>query len=233
MPERRGNSAYERQVMNPIRILLAEDHELVRAGLRLLIDREPDMEIVGEAANGVEAGELAARLHPDLVVIDLSMPQMNGLELMVYLRRHEPPPRLLVLTANEDVAYLRQVLHLGGAGYVLKRSAAEDLIHAIRAVTGGERYLPPQLVKQLVDVLAAAPALSSPLTANALSEREQAVLQMIAAGHTNKEVAARLDVSMKTVETYKARAMQKLQLRGRSDIVRYSVSQGWLQAPLE
>lgn len=210
-----------------IRIFLAEDHELVRAGLKLLIEAQPDLSVVGEASDGVAALERVAELRPDLAIIDLSMPRMNGIELTSHVRGLPSPPVVLTLTANEDAAYLRQLFLLGVSGYLLKKSAADDLIRAIRTVVSGERYVAPHLIGHMVDQLTARVANQGAV--ETLSDREQSVLRMIAEGLTNREIGERLEISIKTVETYKGRAMQKAHLRGRAEIVRFAVAQGWLR----
>ena len=212
-----------------VRTFLVEDHELVRTGLRMLIEAEADLCVIGEAADGVAALEAIGTLRPDVAIVDLSMPRMNGVELSAKLRALPAPPRILTLTANEDPAYLRQLFQIGIGGYLHKRSAADELIHAIRTVARGERYLTPNLLGQMLDQLTAPALPVTDETSEALSEREEAVLRMIAEGLTNREIGERLEISVKTVETYKSRAMQKLHLRGRTDIVRYAVSQGWLR----
>ncbi|MDB5390181.1 MAG: nreC 8 [Planctomycetaceae bacterium] len=227
--------------MKPIEVFLAEDHELVRAGLKLLINAEADLRVVGEAADGVTACELIAQLRPQVAIIDLSMPKMSGIDLVTRLQSLPDRPRILALTANEDPGYIKLLFQLGATGYLFKRSAAEELILAIRTVARGERYLGPNLVDLLVNQLAvpASPA-SETLAARkeraaistvVLSDRERDVLKLIAEGLTNKEIAARMNISIKTVETYKARGMQKLNLRGRADIVRHAVTLGWLNIP--
>ncbi len=214
-----------------VRTFLVEDHELVRTGLRMLIEAEADLCVIGEAADGVAALEAIETLRPDVAIVDLSMPRMNGVELSAKLRTLAVPPRILTLTANEDPAYLRQLFQIGIGGYLHKRSAADELIHAIRTVARGERFLAPSLVGQMLDQLTvpAPPLPTSDEASEALSEREQGVLRMIAEGMTNREIGERLEISVKTVETYKSRAMQKVHLRGRTDIVRYAVAQGWLR----
>lgn len=215
--------------MNPINVFLAEDHELVRAGLKLLINAEPDLRVIGEAADGETACRLIAELRPDVAIVDLSMPKMSGIELVSQLQPLSDAPPILALTANEDTGYVKLLFQLGVTGYLLKRSAAEELILAIRTVMRRERYLGPHLVDFIVEHLNA-PAKSDPSMASvALSDRERDVLKMTARGLTNKEIATRLDISIKTIETYKARGMQKLNLKGRADIVRYAVNLGWLK----
>jgi DNA-binding NarL/FixJ family response regulator len=212
-----------------IRVFLAEDHELVRSGLRLLIDAQPDLTVVGEASDGVSALELITEQKPDVVIVDLSMPRMNGIELTSRLKMLRPPPRVLTLTANEDAAYIREMFQVGASGYLQKRSAANELIHAIRTVARGERFVASNLIGEVVDQLTASSPRPAIADGEALSDREAEVLRMIAEGLTNREVGERLEISIKSVETYKSRGMQKAKLRGRADIVRYAASQGWLR----
>jgi DNA-binding NarL/FixJ family response regulator len=214
--------------MDVIRILLADDHNVVRAGLKALIDAQPDMRVVGEASDGLEVLDQAAAVRPDIVVMDLSMPRLNGLEATRQLRARLTDVRILVLSVHEDATYLRQALEAGATGYVLKRAAAESLIGAIREVGSDGVYLDPALGPALAQsVVGVSRRAASP--AAALSEREGAVLRLIAQGYSNKEIAGQLDVSVKTIETYKARAMEKLGLGSRVDIVRYAAEQGWLR----
>jgi DNA-binding NarL/FixJ family response regulator len=213
------------------RVLLADDHAVVRAGLKALVDAEPDMAVVAEAGDGREAVRLAAEAKPDVAVLDLSMPEMNGAQAAAAIRRDGPAVKVLALTVHEDRSYLKQVLEAGASGYVLKRSAAEELIHAIRAVAAGGVYLDPALAGRVVAGFVGEPAAGGAPGGAALSDREEEVLRLIAQGFSNKEIAARLDVSVKTVETYKARAMQKLDLRSRVDIIRYALGRGWLHEP--
>jgi DNA-binding NarL/FixJ family response regulator len=212
--------------MDAIRILLVDDHCVVRAGLRALIEGQPDMEVVGEASDGAEVLTHIECLHPDVVVLDLSMPRVNGLEAAQQLRASALETRILVLSVHEDATYLRRALEAGASGYVLKRAAAESLIGAIREVGGGKVYLDPALGATLAESVAGCRRIAG--EAAALSERETAVLRLIAQGFSNKEIAAQLDLSVKTVETYKARAMEKLSLDSRVDIVRYANERGWL-----
>ena len=217
---------------SPVRIYLAEDHELVRTGLRLLIEAQPDLSVVGEASDGVAALEGIQKLAPDVAVVDLSMPRMNGIELTGRLRELIRPPAILTLTANEDAAYLRQLFQLGVSGYLLKRSAADELIDALRTVARGDRFVGANLIGLMVDHFTSPSPPASPLAEEAeiLSEREQEVLRMIAEGLTNREIGERLEISIKTVETYKLRAMQKAKLEGRAGIVRFAVARGWLRS---
>jgi len=211
-----------------LRVLLADDHPVVRNGLRALIDAQPDMEVVGEAWEGMSAVRLTIDLHPDVVVMDVSMPGVSGAEATERIRDLCPDAHVLALTAHEDRGYLQLLLKAGAAGYALKRVAAEELVHAVRTVAAGEMYIDPAVAGQLV-------ANSVPKTVAALtcaeadlSHREFEVLRYTAQGHAIKQIAARLQVGVRTIETYKARGMEKLGLKTRADIVRYASQQGWL-----
>ncbi len=214
--------------MKPIRVLLADDHKLVRAGLLLLLNAQADLEVVGEAGNGKEALAQTRERRPDVVVMDLTMPDMNGLQATERLKAEHPEVKVVALTVHEDESYLRQLCQAGAAGYVLKRSAGEELIQAIRTVATGGLYYDATLANRaLAHQMADAPSGPEPRAAN-LSEREKEVLVLLAWGHSNKEIAARLGLSVKTVETYKARIGEKLALRSRTQMVRYALRQGWL-----
>ena len=212
-----------------LRILLADDHKIVRDGLRLLIDGQPDMRVFGEAADGREALRLARDLNPDVVVMDLSMPRMNGLQATSGLKTEFPQIKVVALTAHEDESYLSQLCKAGATGYVLKRSAGEELIRAISAVAKGELYFEPALASKALarQVSGSAGAGETPIAA--LSERERDVLVRIAWGFSNKEIAGELGLSVKTVETYKARIGEKLNLHSRAEIVQYALRHGWLK----
>lgn len=213
--------------MSKLDVVIADDHAVVRQGLRLLIDSQEDMHVVGEAGDGRQALELVEQLNPAVIVVDVSMPVMNGIELTARLAEVPRKTKVLALTANEDRGYMHRLFSSGVVGYLLKRSAADELIRAIRSVSQGLRYIDPSILEELVSL--ADPTLPSPKADAVLSEREGEVLRMIAQGLSNKEIAARLEISVKTVETYKARSMQKLGLRGRADIVRFAVDRGWLR----
>jgi len=216
-------------VTEKIRIVLADDHPIVLDGLRNLIRAEPDFELVGEAASGLGALKIIREQRPDVAVLDISMPELNGIVLSRRLAGEMPSLRLLVLTLHEDRAYLNQALEAGVRGYVLKRSAVENLVQAIRAVLVGGLYIDPAIVgrvfesKQINKRLAARKGV-----APALTDREADVLKMAALGFTNKEIASRLDVGVKSIETYKARGLEKLGLKTRAELVRYASGQGWL-----
>ena len=210
--------------MNQIRVALADDHPFVLGGIKALLQAVPEIMLVGEATSGRAALQLIRDVVPDVAVIDISLPDLSGLDLARRLAQDCPSVKLLALTVHEDRAYVQLLLQAGGRGYLLKRSAAEELVRAIRAVAAGGVYLDPAIADKALPETAQGRATS----AEALSQREEEVLQLTAQGFTNKEIAAQLDVSVKTVETYKSRAAEKLSLRTRADIVRYGVAQGWL-----
>jgi DNA-binding NarL/FixJ family response regulator len=215
--------------MTKLRILLADDHAVVRDGLKMLINAQPDMIVVGEANTGAGAWQLAQTEAADVVVMDLSLPDLSGARVTARIKQAYPQLKVLVLTAHEDKSYMRQLFEAGAAGYLLKRAAAHEVIGAIRTVAAGGLYIDPTLASKVVDSFVRQPASGGKQQRGELSEREQEVLRLIAWGYSNKEIAARLDISVKTVETYKTRLMEKLDLRSRADIVRYAVRQGWLQ----
>lgn len=214
---------------SPLRILLADDHVTVRHGLKLLIDGQPDMKVVSEAGDGQSAVQQALETKPDVVVMDISMPGMNGLVATRSLKQVWPEAAIITLTRHGDDAYLQELLRAGVSGYVLKQSAPAELLQAIRAAAAGRQYLDSALTARVTAGFLAREG-KKPGKANAtISEREAAVLRLIASGYSNKEIAARLVLSVKTVEAHKANAMRKLGLNGRIDIVKYAVLQGWLE----
>jgi DNA-binding NarL/FixJ family response regulator len=218
-----------------IRIVIADDHAVLRAGLRLLINGQPDMEVVGEAADGSEAVTRARETQPDVMLLDLSMPGQGGMQAITGIRQAAPNTRVLALTMYDDPAYLRSVLATGGAGYVVKSVADMELLTAIRAVANGRTFVdlpgldrsPAEQGVQGSDGGAAQTERSLSL----LSDRERTVLSLVAQGYTNQEVADQLEVSVKSVETYRARLMDKLGLQNRADLVRYALECGLLIPP--
>ncbi|HEY7768457.1 MAG TPA: response regulator transcription factor [Longimicrobium sp.] len=211
-----------------VRILLADDHEMVRAGLRSLLDGSEGMEVVGEARNGAEAFRMACELKPDVAVLDVSMPDMGGPEAAEKLARECPAVRVLALTMHDDRAHLTRMLEAGAAGYVLKRAAADELVRAIRVVAAGGTYVDPTLAGRMLRTTSPSRGIRDAPSPETLSGREEEVLRRIAWGQSNKQIAAELEISTKTVETYKARISDKLGLRSRTEMVRYALQQGWL-----
>ena len=215
-------------VSGRLRILLADDHVVVRQGLKLLIEGQKDMIVVSEAGDGASAVQQAHELKPDVIIMDISMPGMNGLVATRTLKRSLPDAVIVTLTRHSDDAYLQELMRAGASAYVLKQSAPVELIQAIRACAAGGQYLDSALTARVTagflgrDLKKLNQAAASP------SERESEVLRLIAGGYSNKEIASRLTLSVKTVEAHKANAMRKLELTGRIDIVKYAILQGWL-----
>ena len=216
--------------MKRIRVLLADDHTVVREALALLLNSQDDIDVVAEAANGRDACQKARSLKPDVVVLDLSMPEVNGLKAAEILQRDCPQIKVLALTMHDDESYLRKLIRMKAAGYVLKQTASEELLCAIREVASGGTHFDSTLVtvaflEKLGDV-----AGQGKRPVGRLTEREETVLRMTAWGYTNMETAARLSLSVKTIEAYKFRVGKKLGLRGRTEVVRYALRRGWLNA---
>lgn len=212
--------------MKKLRLLLVDDHAVVREGLRSLLSDDNRFEIVGEASDGVAALSAAERLHPDVVVLDVSIPGLNGAQVARRLKSSQPDVRTLALTVHEEGGYLRSLMDAGASGYVLKRSAPAELLRAIEVIGEGGTYLDSSIASQLVGRFGQKRPADEPSAA--LSEREREVVQMVAHGYSNKEIAEKLGVSVKTIETYRYRATDKLGLHGRADLVRYAIDQGWL-----
>jgi two-component system, NarL family, response regulator NreC len=213
----------------PLRILLADDHVVVRHGLKLLIDSQPDMTVVAEAGDGDSAIERALQLRPDVIVMDVSMPGTNGLIATRRLKQLRPESAIVTLTRHSDDAYLQELLRAGVSGYVLKQSAPGELLQAIRAAAAGGQYLDSALTARVAAAFLGRPGRRDAAPAGAITERESDVLRLIASGYSNKEIAAQLSLSVKTVEAHKANAMRKLDFTGRIDIVKYAILQGWLR----
>jgi two-component system, NarL family, response regulator NreC len=216
-------------VTKKIRVLLAEDHETVRQGLRLLLDSRPEIEVVADARDGRQAVERAKALKPDVVVLDLSMPQMNGLAATKAIKDALPSTAIVALTRHSEEAYVQELLGAGASAYILKRSAFTELLHGIEAAAAGKRYLDSTLVSRTTEEYLQ--RYSRDTARPVISERETSVLRLMALGHSNKEIAAALDIAVKTVEVHKANGMRKLNLRGRIDIIRFAVLNGWLEDP--
>jgi DNA-binding NarL/FixJ family response regulator len=215
-------------VPSAVRVLMADDHPAVLAGMKTLVASDPNLQLVGEAGDGPSALALARTLRPNVTVLDLSMPGMNGIEVTAALRTELPGCRVMILSVHEDAGYLRQSLASGAFGYVLKRSAADHLVPAIHAVAAGEAYVDPAIAGKLaVAAEREAPPIVQRLPAR-LNEPESAVLHLVAAGHSNKQVALRLNLSLRSTEALRSRAMAKVGLRSRVELVRFARAQGWL-----
>lgn len=217
--------------MRKIHILIADDHVVLRDGLTALINAEPDMQVVGYAGDGRAVLQQALDCQPDVVIMDLSMPGMSGVQATEQIKNLCPDVRVIILTWHSEPAYVRQLLQVGARGYVLKQAAAEELIGAIRAVAAGGTYLDATLTSRAVNKYVRTHTPSSESLEPDLSEREADVVRLIALGYSNKEIALQLGISVKTVDTYKARAMEKLGLHSRAAIVRYALQRGWLDQP--
>jgi two-component system response regulator NreC len=217
--------------MPKLRVFLVDDHPIVLKGLKSLIAEQPDMEVIGEAVNGRVALIKAKEMKPDVMILDFTLPDLNGLQVMEKVKQLSPVTNVLVLTIHEASGYLRQMFQFGASGYLLKRTAGEELAHAIRVVASGGAYLDPTLAGKMVSTLVHQRVSKSKdfASGSKLSERESEVLRLIALGYSNKEIAGQLDLSAKTIETYKARLIEKLGLNSRSELVRFALNQGWLQ----
>ena len=213
--------------MDKLRIFLADDHAVVREGLKTLVNAQPDMMVVGEASDGLAVLPNARDCSAGVVIMDVSMPGLNGGQATAQLHEHCPDIKVLALSVHEDTGYLRKLLEAGASGYVLKRSAADMLIQAIRTVADGGTFLDPAIAGKVVGSLIGKSAGSEAPEAE-LSDREADVIRLIAHGYSNKEIATQLSLSVKTIETYKARAMVKANLDSRVAIVRYALQRGWL-----
>jgi DNA-binding NarL/FixJ family response regulator len=205
-----------------IRILLADDHAVVRQGFKLILGAQPDMEIVGEAGNGREAVELAEKLRPDVAVMDVAMPELNGIEATRRIGESAPRTRVLALSMHKDSVYVREILRAGARGYLLKDQIDSDLLAAVRAVARGEGYLSPAVSDAVLNDYRK--HVSDPI--DLLTSREREVLQMIAEGKTNKEIATVLDLSVYTVDAHRGRIMEKLNLHSVNELVRFAVRNG-------
>ena len=213
------------------RILIADDHAILRAGLRLLIESHPGLEVVGEAGSGAETIEQAERLTPDLILLDLNMPELDGLAALPRLKKLLPDVCIVILTMPDDVLYLQEALEAGASAYVLKNAVDSELLMAIQAVLRGEVYVHSAMTQKLLTKLTPRKAESAPHESNPwdlLSERELSVLRLVAQGYTNAQVASELFLSVKTVETYRARGMEKLNLQTRAQLVKAALERGLL-----
>jgi len=214
--------------MERLKILLAEDHRILREGLKRLIDEQPNMEVWGEADNGVGAWQKTIELQPDIVLMDVSMPRLNGAEATVKILETCPQVKVIALTAHRESAYLSQMMKAGALGYVLKQTAFDELADAILTVAKGGRYIDRATQELIVGSPPENMVYRGESQGRPLSEREIQVMQLVANGHTNKEIANKLAISVKTVESHKANAMGKLELKSRAEIVDYAKFRGWM-----
>jgi DNA-binding NarL/FixJ family response regulator len=207
-----------------LKVLIADDHGIVRSGVKLLLDRQPDIEVVAEAEDGVDAVEKTIQLRPDVAVLDVSMPRMTGLQATHEIKQQAPDTQVLILSMHDDERYLFEALRAGAAGYVLKRAADQDLVDAVRAAGRGEPFLTASAQQTLIrDFLERGDQPAE------LTPREQEVVKLIAEAHTNKEIAEILHLSEKTVESHRGRVLQKLGMRDRVELVRYAIRQGLVE----
>lgn len=212
-----------------LRILLVDDHEIVREGVKLLVNSQSDMKVVGEASNGEIAVKKTGELHPDIVLMDVSMPELNGLKATKRIGRLYPNVKILTLTRHTDDGYLQQLIQAGANGYILKQSAPNELINAIRVVGEGKSYLDPALTEKVMGgYIRQSTALSNAGKVQ-ITNREAEIIRFIAWGYSNKEIAERLQLSVKTIEAHKSNSMKKLGMKSRIDIVRYAILQGWME----
>ena len=216
--------------MNRITVLLAEDHQVVREGFRSLLEHERDIEVVGEAATGRQAVQLTRKLRPAVVVMDIAMPLLNGLEATRQIRKAFPDTKVLILSAHGDDAYVEQVAALGAAGFLLKQTSCHVLANAIREVQKGNSFYSPPLARRVRSQRSLARGAPSSRKANRLSSREVEVLQLIAEGRPNKEVAAELGVSFKTVDKHRQHLMGKLNIHDIAGLTRYAIAQGIIES---
>lgn len=216
--------------MEKLRIFLADDHAVIREGLKMLINAQSDMEVVGEADDGDATLSQVASLEPDVAVIDISMPGPNGVVVTRGLRASCPNVRVIVLTVHRDRVYVRQVMSAGATGYVLKLARPGDFLQAIRTVAGGGIYIHPGVAEAVVETVAEA-IRRDELDRPALTPREIELLQLMAKGYNNKEISGRMEITVKSVETYKVRVMDKLGFRSRVQVIQFALHQGWLHVP--
>jgi len=209
--------------MDKIRILLADDHTILRNGIRALLEDEPDLVVVGEAEDGRAAVAQACQLEPDVAVVDIAMPLLNGLEVTRQIKHQCPRVKVLILTMHDNEEYIRQVLEAGAMGYILKDAAAKELISAIRSVQRGEAVLSPAITRLVIEDYLRWGGIRPVVTEDNLSAREREILQLIAEGYTNKQIAEILTISVKTVQAHRMNLMQKLNLHDRGELIKYAI----------
>lgn len=206
-----------------ISIVIADDHSILRQGLKALLDAEKDLKVIGEAANGVQALEICEKLHPNILILDISMPGLGGLEVTKQLKEHSPQTRILILSMHADETYVMESLRNGADGYILKDETASVLINAVRDVFAGKRYLSPSLSQKMIEAIIDRADSVSKDSLDELTKREKQVLTLAAQGNTNAQIAHILNVAQRTAETHRANLMRKLQLRNQSELIRYAL----------
>ncbi len=217
--------------MAKTKVLIADDHAIVREGVRMILAKEPDIEVVGEAEDGRQALDLVEQRRPNVVVMDISMPGMGGIEATKKVKEQHPGVNVLALTMHEDETYVFQLLRAGASGYVLKRAAAQDLVQAVRAAAKGEAFLYPSVARKVVeDYLKRVEAGEERERYDGLTEREREILTLIAQGLSNQQIAEKLYISIKTVQTHRAHVLEKLGLHDRTELVRYAIRKGLIEA---
>ena len=217
--------------MPKIKILVVDDHAIVREGVRMILAKEGDLEVVGEAGDGQQALDLTERAQPDVVIMDISMPGMGGIEATQTIRAKHPEVQVLALTMHEDESYVFQLLRAGAAGYVLKRAAAQDLVQAVRAAAKGEAFLYPSVARKVVeDYLRRVESGEERQRYDGLTTREKEILTLIAQGLSNQQIAEKPFISIKTVQTHRAHILEKLGLHDRTELVRYAIRKGLIEA---
>ncbi len=213
--------------MGKIRVLVADDHTIVREGVRLLLEAQPDIDVVGEAADGQQAVRLAVQLRPDVVIMDIGMPKLSGLEATRYIKQQCPEAEVLALTMHDSDEYFFQILHAGALGYVLKGASASDLVAAVRAANQGDVFLYPSVAKKLVgDYLRRVGTGEESGSYDGLTPREREVLQLLAEGYTSQAIADKLVISTSTVQTHRSNIMRKLNLQNRTELIKYAIRRG-------
>lgn len=216
--------------MTKIRVLVCDDHAILRDGIKLLLNSQPDMEVVGEAIDGREAVEQARALQPDMILMDIAMPGLNGLEATKQIRRDVPDARVLVLTMYENDEYVSRMLEAGVLGYVLKKAAGTELVHAIRSIHQGEAFLYPSITKRVVeDYLRRVETGQERDSFSGLTDREREVLQLVAEGHANREIAEILSISVRTAQNHRAHIMEKLGIHDRGELIKYAIQKGIIE----
>lgn len=217
--------------MAKIRVLLADDHSIVREGVKMILAKESDIEVAGEASDGQQALDLVERLKPHVIVMDISMPGMGGIEATQLVKERHPAVNVLVLTMHEDESYVFRLLRAGASGYVLKRAAAQDLVQAVRAAAKGEAFLYPSVARKVVeDYLKRVETGEERERYGGMTQREKEILTLIAQGLSNKQIGERLYISIKTVQTHRAHILEKLGLHDRTELVRYAIRKGLIEA---